>query len=975
MTDEGPPRPPTGDPADDFRRADTIFDAALDLEPYERAMYVERECDGDPALRDTVLRLLRAHERSADFLSHRAADFAPTLLTSAAEGSDHDDDVELRERVQRLLGDAYILEARVARGGMAIVYRARDVRHERVVAVKVLDPELGAAIDADAGEKRFLAEIRTAARLQHPNLLPLFDSGAGDGLLFYVMPFIEGETLRQRMRRESPLPVDEAVRTALGVAGALEYAHAQGVVHRDLKPENILLHAGQPLVADFGIAFAASNAGSSRVTRAGFHLGTPQYMAPEQMSGDGGVDARADVYALGAVLYEMLTGEPPHMASSAQAVLVKRRSERPTGVRVLRESVPLHVAHAVERALEILPADRFPSAAEFAGALATRPVESDRNGLRLRAGRRIRAGLVLVILTVAVAALLLWPRARDAAEPAPPASFFTVAPIPDAGIGRSPALTPDGERLVYPGSAETQRRVFVRRINELTARPIPNTEGALSAFVSPDGQWVAFLTNDDRLRKVPIDGGPVTDLGSVFRYVDAHWGAGDRIVLMSLRHRGLSWIPAGGGTERQLTRLDVTMGETRHSAPLLLRDGRTVLFTAERGRDGPIPSEGELAVVLLDPTAGEPLGHSLLGVRGRRVVGIVDDWLLYVSPDGSGIMAVRFDAARRRVSGEPVVVLDHEHGGIDEAVLADNGTLLYTRRRNDNAPVLVDSTGAVRPLLGGVSGDFMNPRLSPNGLRLAVQAASPQGVDVLIFDLVAPSPMRLTTSGQAIGPSWMADDERVVFLSGVGGAAAFWAQAAGGHAPAQRIAQGDGIFAGDVGGDGSVLLFQRQVEAVWEIWSAQTDGRGEMKPVVAERFDAFMPALSPDGRWLAYAATATGRGEVFVRPFPGPGVPVQVSENGGTEPAWSRDGRRLHYRGDRRMHVATIVTEPSLAVSDRRTLFTETFDSDMPMPHRNYDVAPDGRFVMIAAAGGHGVETVVGIGWLNELRARLSQVR
>jgi eukaryotic-like serine/threonine-protein kinase len=675
------------------------------------------------------------------------------------------------------------------------------------------------------------------------------------------------------------------------------------------------------------------------------------------------------VYSLGAVLYEMLTGEPPHMASSAQAVLAKRLSERPSPVRVLRHSVPPNVAHAVERALERLPADRFDSAHEFAAALAPRPVDAERSGLRMP------AGLVLGVLVVGVAALMLGPRARDVVEPSPPASFFVVAPISDASIGRSPALTPDGQRLVYPGSAETQRRVFVRRINELDARPIANTDGAVSAFVSPDGQWVAFLTNDDRLKKVPIDGGPVTDLGSMFRYMDAHWGAGDRIVLMSIRHRGLGWIPAGGGPERQLTRRDVATSETRHSAPLLLQDGTTVLFTAERGRDGPVALEGELAVVLLDPSAEEPARHSLLGVRARRAVGIVDDWLLYVSPDGGGLMAVRFDVARRRATGEPVIVLGHQHGGIDQAALAENGTLLYTRRRIVNAPVLVDSSGVVQPLLSGLSGDFMNPRVSPDGRRLVVQAASPQGADVLIFDLAAPSPMRLTTSGQAIGPTWMPDSERVVFLSGVGGAPAFWAQAADGGAPARSIAEGDGIFAADVGGDGSVLLFQRQIDAVWEIWSAQTNGQGGLQPVVVERFDAYMPALSPDGRWLAYTANATGRSEVFLRPFPGPGVPVQVSEDGGTEPAWSRDGRRLHYRGDRRMLVATIVTEPSLAVSDRRTLFTETFDSDMPMPHRNYDVSPDGRFVMIAAAGDHGLETVVGISWLNELRARLSQVR
>jgi len=242
----------------------------------------------------------------------------------------------------------YTIDREIGRGGMATVYLARDARHQRPVALKVLDPELGAVLGVD----RFLAEIQVTANLQHPNLLPLFDSGEADGLLFYVMPFVEGEPLRARLDRERQLPVEDAVRIAVAVANALEYAHGQGVIHRDLKPENILLQAGQPVIADFGIALAVARAGGSRITQTGLSLGTPQYMSPEQATGDRQIDARSDIYSLGAVTYEMLTGEAPHTGNTAQAVIARVLTEFVRSLRVVRPSVPEYVEAAIMRALE-----------------------------------------------------------------------------------------------------------------------------------------------------------------------------------------------------------------------------------------------------------------------------------------------------------------------------------------------------------------------------------------------------------------------------------------------------------------------------------------------------------------------------------------------------------------------------------------------------------------------------------------------
>ncbi|MBM4195330.1 MAG: serine/threonine protein kinase [Gemmatimonadetes bacterium] len=329
----------------------------------------------------------------------------------------------------------YEIEREIGRGGMATVYLARDVRHDRRVALKVMKPELGAVL----GTERFLAEIRVTANLQHPNLLPLFDSGEVDGHLFYVMPYVEGESLRSRLDREKHLPIPDALRIAVSVAGALDYAHRHGVIHRDLKPENILLQDGQPLIADFGIALAVSKAGGERVTQTGLSLGTPQYMSPEQAAGDRAVDGRSDIYSLGAILYESLAGEPPHIGGTIQAIVAKVLTETPVSVRVRRPSVPEHIAAAVAHALEKLPADRWSTGQEFASALqapvvpaiAPAPGSGHRVG-EVIAGPRSRRTWIWAVgsLALATAAWFASAARYDAAPPLPPVPVVVMMDSP-----------------------------------------------------------------------------------------------------------------------------------------------------------------------------------------------------------------------------------------------------------------------------------------------------------------------------------------------------------------------------------------------------------------------------------------------------------------------------------------------------------------------------------------------------------------
>ncbi|HXV90454.1 MAG TPA: protein kinase, partial [Gemmatimonadales bacterium] len=413
-------------------------------------------------------------------------------------------------RLTAALTDRYRIERELGAGGMATVYLAYDVRHDRKVALKVLRPELSAIL----GSARFLAEIKTTANLQHPHILSLFDSGEADGLVFYVMPYVEGESLRDRLKREHQLPVEDAVRIAREVADALDCAHRHGVVHRDIKPENILLHDGRALVADFGIALAVSRSeGGTRMTETGMSLGTPHYMSPEQAMGEREITPKADVYALGCVLYEMLTGEPPFTGPTAQAIIARVMTEEPRSLTVQRKTIPPHVEAAVNRALEKLPADRFATAAQFAEALnrpgaVTLPAApasaASTAAPRSRRERALAHAPWLVALLAVGAAAWGW-----LGRPARPVASwqyvsFGDGPVPTT-IGPALALSPDGASLAVKDEIQNGR-LWIKRLGELDPVPLPGTERASNPTFSPDGEWLAFVA-DGRLKKIRPAGG------------------------------------------------------------------------------------------------------------------------------------------------------------------------------------------------------------------------------------------------------------------------------------------------------------------------------------------------------------------------------------------------------------------------------------------------------------------------------------
>jgi eukaryotic-like serine/threonine-protein kinase len=477
----------------------------------------------------------------------------------------------MTDQLTAALAGRYLIERELGQGGMALVYLARDVKHDRKVALKILRPELAAVI----GAERFLNEIKVTANLQHPHILPLHDSGEAAAFLYYVMPFVEGETLRGKLDKEKQLGVKEAVELTKQVAAALDYAHRQGVIHRDIKPENVLIHDGQALVADFGIALAVSHAGGSRLTETGLSIGTPHYMSPEQAMGDRELDARSDVYSLGAMLYEMLTGEPPYTGATAQAIVARVITEEPRPLTMQRRTVPGHVAAAVHQALAKLPADRFASAAEFAAALENTTFGGPAGG---RAGGQVLAaagpparrpaviGLAAVaILTTAAAA---WGWLRPAAPPAPMRMRIALTDntIPAGMVGRDLAFSPDGRTIVFSDTAGDARQLWIKTADRADAEPLTGTANGRAPTFSPDGEWIAFAA-DGRIRKVPRAGGSAVTIADTaqFDFPAIAW-LESGMIAFSDQSFGLRMVPQDGGPVRRWTWLDtIGMGSSRSS--------------------------------------------------------------------------------------------------------------------------------------------------------------------------------------------------------------------------------------------------------------------------------------------------------------------------------------------------------------------------------------------------------------------------
>ncbi len=876
------------------------------------------------------------------------------------------------------LGHGYRVERKVGQGGMATVYLAEDLKHDRKVAVKVLRPELAAVI----GAERFLREIKTVATLQHPHILGLIDSGVVDGTAYYVMPFVEGESLRDRLEREKHLPIADAVRIASEVAAALDYAHRHGVIHRDIKPENILLHDGAALVADFGIALAASKGGGGRMTETGMSLGTPHYMSPEQAMGEREITARSDVYALGAMTYEMLVGDPPFTGSTAQAIVAKVMTERPRAIHPQRDTVPAAVEDAVLTALEKLPADRFATAALFAEALQA---PSGTGGTRVSTGARARGaagasggwrgrlrdpvvlGLAGIAAACAIVAAWAWRRSPAASTPADVIRF--TIPAPPSGSTNAlgyniMAVSPDDRTLVYVSQGDDRRqRLMIRRLDEVAGRPLPGTEDAAFPIFSPDGRWVAFIRGN-QVSKVSVDGGSPQTLGMApGTFVGASWSKTGVIVVSG--NTALYVIPETGGAARLLGDRATVTGELYRDAPLVVDDAGVVLYSSWH-----TSSLTSARIAIASLATGEA---TALDLRGIQPLGLVNGTLLYVTAAGT-IMGAPVDVAGRRLLGPPVQLVDNvvvnNSTGLARATVSPR-TLFYQSGTQVSQVVMVGPGGTKRIVLGDRR-DYSFPRLSPDGRRLAITMGVSDKRDVWLHDFGPGTLTRLTTEGTTNErPEWSPDGSRVLFRSDNETRTSIWWRPADLSARATPLLTGPrlDVFEAVLTPDARTIVYQLDTLGA-DIYYRALSGDTTPKPVAASTTAIeSMPRLSPDGRWIAFTTDESGRNEVVVQPFPGPGGRSQVSVTGGTEPIWARDGRRLFYRGDGRLMAAVLRPGATFEVASRDTVLVDNYVF-AGNPHANYDVMPDGKSFVFLEGESTG-DMVVVSNWDAVVRARM----
>ena len=827
-------------------------------------------------------------------------------------------------RLNAALEGRYAIERELGEGGMATVYLATDLKHERQVALKVLKPELAALV----GAERFLTEIKTTANLQHPHILPLHDSGEADSFLFYVMPYVEGESLRDRLDREQQLHVDEAVNIAKDLAEALDYAHRNKVIHRDIKPANILMHEGRPLIADFGIALAVGAAGGTRLTETGLSVGTPYYMSPEQATGDQILGAASDIYALACVLYEMLVGEPPYSGNTAQAVLGKIIAGGPVSATAHRPSIPAHVDAALRCALEKLPADRFTSAQEFADTMGNEhfrygePADTAVADARPWKQRAMAFASLAGVLALALGWVMLRP---GAAEPPDPIGRFSLALGELQGADGHFNISPDGSAMVFRApSANGDLQLWLRRWDNLTPMPVPGTEGEgtpNTPVISPDGNEVAFVAGG-QVKVAPLQGGVVRTLADS-ALCCSRWGP-DGFIYYSPFDRTIKRVPAQGGAVEPITKRDQE-GDGPHGDFQVLPGGEIAVFT-----------------VWGDPDRIDAM-RLATGERKTLAPGVKP----YVTPTGhlifasleGRILAAPLDIDGMELTGAPVPIVEGVVVSSNDYPfysVSQTGTLVYWSGDTSTGGrefVWVERTGVATPVDPGWTFERGNVNsgwsLSPDDTRLALRARTEAGLDIWIKELDDGPLSRLTFhEAQERMPRWTPDGRTVTFISNRGGDYDVWSKADDGTGEAELVLDSDAFFAqGFFSPDGEWLIMRiggaAGVAGGRDILAMRPGVDSVPLPLLASELDEAGPALSPDGRWLAYNSDETGRYEVFVRPFPDVNAGKwQVSTEGGHGPLWAHSGRELFFVNNAfEMVAAQVETESGFRVRERQTLF------------------------------------------------------
>ncbi len=882
------------------------------------------------------------------------------------------------ERLKAALADRYRIERELGTGGMATVYLAEDLKHDRKVAVKVLKPELAAVL----GAERFVVEIKTTASLQHPNILPLFDSGTADGFLFYVMPYIQGETIRDKLNRETQFGVDEAVRMTREIADALDYAHRHGVIHRDIKPENLLLHDGRAMVMDFGIALAVSAAAGGRMTETGLSLGTPHYMSPEQATAEKDLTPRADVYSLASVLYEMLTGNPPHVGASAQQIIMKIITEPVQPVTAHRKTVPAHVSAALARALEKLPADRFESAKAFRDALgsegysyATAAGLTAATPAKAVAGRFGGRRATLAAWALAAVAMLAagagWMRR---APEQPLRRFDLVFGNITLNPGSEVVVSPDGSMIALSGDVGGERAIYLRHLDgDPEFRKIAGSESGAAPSFSPDNQWIVFRRNSDRsLVKISVGGGGAVTLVPTGKFDPywPHWGTADQIVFVT---------PGGGARVAASGGEPVLMPKVRSRRIFLLPDGSGVLHSGA----------GEVSLYDLKTDSSVVLIPS-----GSGAVYVPTEHLLYNTTDG-GTFAVRFNLAKHQVEGAAVRVLERVGGtgNVRGYWVSASGVLVQhdaegSGNSTSNLLVIVDP-GSGADTVRLPPGRRAKPRFSPDGRSIAMEVASDVrngASDLYTLNLVTGTYTQLTFDGDNDEPVWSPDGKRILFdrVASIAPGEDLYIKPADNSGPERRLTtMRSGEIRAQQWMDDKTLLFDAMTpDRAIDAFTMGADSGSAPVPYLKSPFNEGEPRLSPDRKMMVFTSDEAGGQQVWMRDFPVPQGKWNISRGDARSPRWSPDGKFVYFwragspidtlfrvRVDRTSNV--VVQAPEMVVA---------MDADGTV---NWDLHPDGRRFLVAVSGGSAAPTastakpsryLILQNWFGELR-RLTAAR
>ena len=908
----------------------------------------------------------------------------------------------------------YEIVAAIGAGGMGEVYKARDTRLERAVAIKVLPETLAA--DPQFRE-RFDREARAISQLAHPHICTLYDVGDGAGTAFLVMEYLEGETLEQRLRKRA-LPLDEALQIAIQIADALSVAHRRGIVHRDLKPGNVMLTKSGAKLLDFGLAKAtgpdATAAGLSmlpttpaNLTAQGAILGTFQYMAPEQLEGQE-ADTRSDIFAFGALLYELISGRKAFEGRSRASLIAAILEHEPPPLASLQPLTPSSLDHIVAKCLAKNPDDRWQSARDVTTELkwlASRP-QAPAGSTALPAGvstRTIRAPIVVSVAAAiglgAVASAVVMKRLSGASSREVVRSILTTLPAErllafptdeTTNEGRpsrtSIAWSPDGQSIVFSASLGGRQQLYLRALNQLEATPIAGTEGASSPFFSPDGQWIGFATAR-ALHKVAVSGGPPTTIGALADTMyGASWGD-DGSIVYSLDRAGLWRVSAAGGTPERLTQPDTKRGELKHLLPQVLPGSRAVLFTVTHT---PLPKWDDTEVVVQELATGSRRALIKSAADGRYAA---SGHVIYLQR--GTMMAAPFDLGSLQITGEGISVVagvmqsanttnEFFDSGAGQFAISSVGSLLYVPGGIFPDPermlVWVRRNGAEEPLPVPVRA-YLGPRISPDGTRLTLWTQGDR--NVWVYDLERRSFTRVNVDGRNVRAIWAPDGKRIAFSSTVGGPEEnAYLISADSSGTADRLVTCEcASHAASWTPDGRAIIGVEWNKTSYDIVVVDVGAKNKT-PLLHGKAEEQYPDLSPDGRWIAYVSNESGKSEVYVQPFPDLGSRHQISTDGGTAPAWSRDGRELFYTTTEtfggqatltRMMAVTVATAPTFVASTPRLLFEGRYGATGIL--RPYDVSVDGqRFLMVKQkerAPVSASQMVLVQNWLEELKARV----